>query len=197
MASTIRFYAGDGSPEILPAASGGFNTVGFYGGAFGYSIAVGEYNDNTYRTNEAGTSDGGALPNLKYANSTGAYVAGEVDATELLEVDNDEATLRVILTTDSAVGTQNTVFRAYDRSNIDNEPSGVTVRAAEIRKDQASVRGSGDSSWTTIGGSASVLSFDDQSDPATEHNWWIGLTCSPDTIGEKSQYALYFATEYT
>lgn len=196
MASTIRWFAGDGSPEISPAASGGFNTVGFYGGSFGLSIRVSEYNDTSYRTTEDGSSDGGALPNLKFANATGAYVASEISATELLEVDNDEATIRVQLTTDSAVGTQNTRFRAYDKSNIDNDPSGVTVKAAEIRKDNPAVRGSGDSSWTDIAGSGSVLSLDDQTNSDTEHTWYIGLTASPNSIGEKTNFALYFETEF-
>lgn len=196
MASTIRFFAGDGSPEIQPAASGGLNTVGFYGGSFGLSIRVGEYNDNTYRTNSDGSSNGGLMPNLKFANSTGAYVSTEITATELLEVENTEATLKVQLTTDTSVATQNTKFRSYDRSSINSDPSGVTVRAAEIRKDQALVRGSGDSSWTAIAGSGSVLSLDDQSDPATTHNWWIGLTATPDSIGEKTNFAFYFETEF-
>ena len=47
MASTLRWFAGDGSPEINPAPSGGLNTVGFFGGSFGLSIRVGEYQDNT------------------------------------------------------------------------------------------------------------------------------------------------------
>lgn len=196
MASTLRWFAGDGSPEINPAASGGFNTVGFFGGSFGLSIRVGEYNDNTYRTVENGTSDGGSLPNLKFANSSGAFVAAEITATELLEVNNSEATLRVRLNTDSAVGTQNTRFRAYDKLSINSNPSGVTVRAAEIRKDQTLVRGSGDTSWTTIAGSGSVLPLDDQADPATQHDWYIGLTASPNSIGEKTNFALYFETEF-
>jgi len=196
MASTLRFYAGDGSPEINVAASGGFNTVGFYGAGFGLSIRVGEYNEATYRTIEAGTSDGGALPNLQFANTSGAFVASEIGATELLEVDNDESTLRVTLTTDSAVGTQNTKFRAYDKSDIDANPSGVTVYAAEIRKDNTLTRGSGDTNWTSIAGSGSVLSLDNQADPDTTHNWWIGLTASPNSIGEKTNFAFYFECEF-
>lgn len=196
MASTLRWFAGDGSPEINPAASGGLNTVGFFGGSFGLSIRVGEYNETTYRTNENGTTDGGALPNLKFANISGAFVASEITATELLEIDNDESTIKVQLDTDSAVGTQNTKFRAYDKNSIDNNPSGVTVRAAEIRKDQTSVRGSGDTNWTNIKGSGTVLSLDNQPTTATQHEWFIGLTASPNSIGEKTNFAFYFETEF-
>lgn len=196
MSTTLRWFAGDGSPEINPAPSGGLNTVGFFGGGFGLSIRVGEYNDNTYRTTEDGSTNGGALPNLKYANTSGAYVASEITATELLEVDNDEATLRIQLNSDSAVATQNTRFRAYDKSSINSNPSGVTVYAAEIRKDNAIVRGSGDTNWTAIAGSGSVLSLDDRSLAVTQHQWHVGLTCTPTSIGEKTNFAFYFETEF-
>lgn len=196
MATTLRWFAGDGSPEILPAASGGLNTCGFYGGSFGFSIRVGEFNETSYRTTEDGQTDGGALPNLRWANATGAYVAGEVTATELLEVNNDEATLKIRLNVDSATATQNTELRTYDKDDIDNPPSGVTVYAAEIRKESPSVRGSGDSAWTEIYGSGSVLTFDNRTLPATQHDYFVGLTASPDSVGEKTQFAFYFETEF-
>lgn len=196
MASTIRFFGGNGTPEVFPAASGGFNTVGFYGAGFGLSVRVGEYNESTFRTIENGTSNGGSMPNLRFANPTGAWVAGLIPARELLEVDNSEATLRVRLNTDSAVATQNTNFRAFDKNDINNPPSGVTVLAAEIRKDNVLVRGSGDSAWTTIAGSGSVLSLDSRADLTTQKDFYIGLTVSPNSIGEKTQFALYFETEF-
>lgn len=197
MATTIRWYAGDGSPEILPAASGGFNTAGFFGAGFGFSIRIGEYNQTTFRTNANGTSDGGALPNLRFANTSGAYVASELTATELLEIDNDESTLLVQLTTDNPIKTQNASFRAFDRVSIDNDPSGVTMRAAEIRKDQISVRGSGDTNWTAIAGSGSTLSLADQTtENSTTHNWYVGLTATPTSIGEKVNIGFYFESEF-
>jgi hypothetical protein len=196
MASTLRFFAGDGSPEIAAAASGGLNTVGFFGGGFGLSIRVGEYNDNTYRTDENGTTNGGQLPNLKFANSSGAFVANEIVGTELLEVNNDEATLLIRLNTDSAIATQNTKFRAYDKLSINSDPSGVVVRAAEIRKEETLVRGSGDTSWLAIAGSGSVLSLDSRADLSTQKDFFIGLTATPTSIGEKTNFALYFETEF-
>jgi len=196
MASTVRFFGGNGTPEVLPAASGGFNTVGFYGAGFGLSVRVGEYNESTFRTVENGTSNGGSMPNLRFANPTGAWVGGLIPARELREVNNSETTLRVRVNTDSAVATQNTRFRAFDKTNINNNPSGVTVRAAEIRKDNVLVRGSGDSGWTTIAGSGSVLSLDSRPDLTTQKDFYIGLTVSPNSIGEKTQFALYFETEF-
>lgn len=195
MASTVRFLHPAGSPEINPAASGGFNTIGFFGAGFGLSQRVGEYNDATYRTNEDGSSDGGSLPNLKWANVSGAFVAAEVSATELLEVANSEATLRIKLNTDSSVATQNTKFRAFDKTSINSDPSGVTVQAAEIIKPGGS-RGAGDTNWTSIAGSGSVLSLADQTGVATEHNWYVALSSKPDSIGEKTNFAFYWETEF-
>lgn len=197
MATTIQWFGGAGSPEIQPAASGGLNTLGFFGSNFGFSIRVGEYNNTCYRTNSIGTSNGGALPNLRWANATGAYVGSELTASELLEIDNSEATLLITLNTDAAIKTQNSSLRAFDRLSINSNPSGVTIRAAEIAKDQPAVRGSGDSGWTFIAGSGDTLSLADQTtDDFTTHDWYIGLTATPTSIGEKTNIGLYFETEF-
>lgn len=196
MASTIRFFGGNGSPEVFPAASGGFNTVGFYGAGFGLSVRVGEYNESTFRSIENGTSNGGSIPNLRFANPTGAFVAGLIPARELREVNNFETTLRIRLNTDSAVATQNTNFRAFDKSNINKAPSGVTVRAAEIRKDNVIVRGSGDAGWTVIAGSGSVLPMDNRADLTVQKDFYVALTVSPTSIGEKTQFGFYWETEF-
>jgi len=197
MATTIRWYAGDGSPEILPAASGGLNTLGFFGSNFGFSIRVGEYNNTSFRTNQNGTSNGGALPNLRYANVSGAYVAGELTATELREVDNDETTLKITLVTDNAIQTQNASLRAFDRVDIDNNPSGVTIRAAEVRKFLTGDRGSGNTNWSTIAGSGSTLSLYDQiTADFTTHDFFIALSATPTSIGEKTNIGFYFETEF-
>ena len=197
MATTIQWFGGAGSPEIAPAASGGFNTVGFFGAGFGFSIRVGEYNDTTYRTNANGTSDGNAMPNLKWANVSGAFAGGSSTAEELLEINNSESTLLITLTTDSAIKTQNTNFRAFDRVAINNNPSGVTIRAAEIRKDASLVRGSGNASWAVIAGSGDVLSmFDQTTENNTVHNFYVALTATPVSIGEKTEIGFYFETEF-
>ena len=197
MASTIRWFGGAGSPEIAPAASGGFNTLGFFGASFGFSIRVGEYNTTTFRTNANGTSNGSQLPNIKFANSSGAYVGASLVAEELLEIENTLATLNVRLTTDTAIKTQNSNFRAFDRVNINNNPSGVYIAAAEIEKDNASVRGSGDQFWQQIFGSGSVLTLSDQTTAnSTQHDWYIALTASPLSIGEKTEIGFYWETEF-
>ena len=194
MATTIDWFGGDAANEILPAESGASDTLGFFGANFGFSIRVGEWNNTNFVTDDIGTTNFGQVPNLRWANTSGAYVASELTATELLEVDNSEATLRIRLQTDSAVGTQNSAFRAFDRVSIANFPSGVTVNAAEIIKPDP-VRGSGDTSWTTIAGTGD-LNFDDQVAASSVHSWYVGVTVSPDSIGEKTDLGFYFETEF-
>ena len=192
MATTVRWFGGAGSPEIAPAASGGFNTVGFFGASFGFSIRVGEYNTTTFRTNANGTANGSQLPNIKFANTSGAFVGASLIAEELLEIENTLATLNVRLNTDNAIK-----FRAFDRVNINNNPSGVVIFAAEVRKDQASVRGSGDQFWQQIFGSGSVLDlFDQTTENNTQHDWYVALTATPTSIGEKTDIGFYFETEF-
>lgn len=195
MATTIRWFAGDGAVEIQPAESGNDDTVGYFGANFGFSIRVGEYNNTTFCTNDNGTTNFGALPNLRYANTSGAYVGSELTATELLQIDNSEATIFIRLNTDSAVQTQNAAFRAFDRSNINNNPSGVICYAAEINKPSPSIRGSGDTYWTQIYGSGSVLNLADQTTASGVHTWYIGLTATPTSIGAKT-FSHYFECEF-
>lgn len=196
MATEITWAGGDGANDILPANSGDNDTLGSFGAAFGFSIRVGEYNNTSYVTNDNGTTNYGQVPNLRYANVSGAYVASETVATELLEVDNSEATLRIRLTTDTNVQTQNAAFRAFDRSSINNNPSGVTVYAAEINKPSPSVRGSGDSHWLQVYGSGSTLSLDNQMFATGVHDFYIGITVSPTSIGQKTNLAYYFESEF-
>ena len=194
MATTIDWFGGDGANEILPAESGANDTLGFFGANFGFSIRVGEFNNTSFVTNDNGTTNFGQVPNLRFANTSGAFVASELTATELLEIDNSEATLRVTLSTDSAVGTQNSAFRAFDRVNINNAPSGVTINSAEIIKPDP-VRGSGDTFWTVIAGTGD-LELDDQVAASSVHRWYLGVTASPQSIGEKTDLGFYFESEF-
>jgi len=195
MATVLNFLnPSNPSTEILPAASGGFNTVGFYGPGFGLSVKVGEYNETTYRTTEDGQTNGTALPNLRYANTSGAYVGPSIIAAELVSVLNNESTIRVRLTTDSAVQTQNAELRTFDKTSIDSAPSGVDVFSAEIINPSGT--GTGDVNWTQIQGSGTVLGLDDQTTASTEHNFYIALSATPTSIGEKTNFAFYFQAEF-
>lgn len=190
MATTIDWFGGDFVNQILPAESGTFDTLGFFGGGFGLSIRVGEWNDTSWVTNDDGTAQNGQVPNCKFANNTGVFTPSIIDPRLLTDLDVDEATLAIRLTTDNAVSTQATSFRAFDRINIDSIPSGVTVRAAEIK-----AGGSGDASWTTVAGTGS-LSLDNQAAPSSVHIFYVAVTASPDSIGEKTNLGFYWESEF-
>lgn len=193
MATTLRFLnPSNPADEILPAASGGFNTVGFYGPGFGLSVRVGEFNETTFRTTEDGQTNGNALPNVRWASATGAFVGASIIEQGLQSIGITEATIQVELVTDVAVQTQNTIFRTFDKTSIDNPPSGVDVYAAEVQAGAAS----GDANWTQIQGSGVVLGLDDQTVAATTHNWYLALSSTPTSIGEKTNFAFYFETEF-
>jgi len=193
MATTLKFYnPTNNAIEILPAASGGLNTVGFYGPGFGLSIRVGDFNEGTYITTEDGQTNGSALPNVRWASVTGAYLAASIIPSLLQDILTTEATLEIELVTDVAVTTQNAVFRTFDKASIDNAPSGVDVYAAEVISGAAS----GDTTWTQIQGSGSVLNLADQTISNTTHEWFIALSSTPTSIGEKTNFAFYFETEF-
>lgn len=196
MTTTLTWRGGDGANQIVPAESGANDTLGFFGANFGYSIQVGQYNQTSFVTTDNGSANHGQVPNLKYANTSGAYVASELTATELKEINNDEATLQITLVNDTAVQTRNTAFRAFDRTSINNNPSGCVIYACEINKPSLSVRGSGDTSWQQIYGSGSILSLDDHAYGSGTHRWYIGVTGTPTSIGQKTQIGYYFETEF-
>ncbi len=206
---TITFRSGDEVNIILPAGSGIFDTFGYYGsGGFGFSVKVGEYQDNSFVTNENGTAVSGALPNLKFSSSSGAFVANESSATSLKAAGSGaiqlaEAPLEIELDSSDIGPTswQNMEFRAADPASINLDPSGVTVQAFELKSDpsgnsnKTGFNTDGDSTWTDIHGSGVKLSIDDQLWPSGTHKIWIGLSAKPNSIGAK-KFIKYFAGEF-
>lgn len=190
MATTIDWFGGNFVNQILPAESGTYDTLGHFGGGFGLSIRVGFYNDTSWVTNDDGTAQNGQVPNVKYASLTGCYTPAIVNPRLLTALATSEATLGIRLITDSSVQTQNSAFRAFDRVSIDNAPSGVTIKAFEVK-----AGGSGDSVWTTIAGTGS-LTLDNQTTASGTHIWYVAVTASPNSIGEKRDIGYYFETEF-
>lgn len=203
MAESIDFY----SNNIAIGGSG----IGFFGSAgFGSSVAVGEYQASTYITNSNGTIQGAEINNVKYAHPSSGTTGSSSSPTHLLNIANYKATLNVRFTSTSPVKTQNAQVRIYDRSNINNNPSGVTTKVAEIihpSTTETGLTGSGSSTWSTLAGSGTTLSL--ASSPGssglspsgintvdTRHDWYLALSASPDSIGSKTQYGLWIQLEY-
>lgn len=199
----IGFYAYDDGIYNL-AGSG----LGFYGSAFGTSVNVGSYQDSTWVTDSTGTVQAQQVNNVKYTHPSSGSLNG-LTSIGLLNVPNQLATLNIRFTNATSVRTQNAKVYIYDRNNINNSPSGVTCKVIEIihpSTAQTGNTGSGDSTWTTLYGSGSTKSLisspgvsgqrpSGSSTTNTRHDWYLGISPSPDSVGSKT-FALYFEVEY-
>lgn len=186
--------------------------LGFYGAGFGQSVDVGSYQDTTFITNGAGTAQGQQVNNIKYANTASGYLGSATSGVWLTQMPNYLATLKVSFTHSSAVKAQNVVGRIYDRSNINNPASGVTTKVAELIHPDTiqNNNGSGDTTWLTPAGSAITISLapspgisglyagngGNSTRSDTQHDWYLAITASPDSIGSKTLYGFYISLEY-
>lgn len=205
MAASLKFCAGENFVINDLAGSG----LGFYGANFGDSVGVGLYPSRTFITDSTGATQGAEVDNVKYINSGSGILGSAGSGIPLLAVPNYLATVNIRFTNDTACRTQNVKARIYDRSNINNDPSGVTCKVARIIHPgltQVS-NGSGDATWQTPHGSAVVLTL--VSSPGTsgyspsgtatvdtQHDWFLAISPSPDSIGAKAQFGLYCELEY-
>lgn len=185
------------------------SAIGFYGvGGFGTSVTVDNYNDSTFITSSNGTVQGVAANNNKWRHANSGDVNG-VGPLNLLAIPNAEVTLNLRFIHGTAVNVQNPKVRIYDRLNINNAASGVTTQVAEvIHPDTLQTQtGSGDTSWTLPAGSSVVLSLTNSpgisgthaglSEPASvRHDWFTPVSATPDSIGSKVNYGLFFQVEY-
>lgn len=204
--ATISFIAGGGLFNINNLSGSG---LGFYGTGFGNSVDVGSYQDTTFITNGAGSSQGPQVNNIKYQNVSSGILNSASSGVRLTEMPNYLATLNIRFTHTVAVKTQNAKVRIYDRSNINNAASGVTTKVAElIHPDVTQANnGSGDTSWLTPNGSSVVVDL--VSSPGVsglrpngsqttniQHDWFLAISASPDSIGSKTNFGLYVELEY-
>ena len=207
--ASISFYA---NGALIPTGSG----LGFYGDAgFGSSVTVGAYQGSTFVTNSTGSTQGAAGDNIKYHNVGSGLLSVSGTGIGIDAIPYSAATLQVRFDHSSEVRAENAELRVYDRTNINNSAVGVTTQAAEIvhpwLTEAPSTEGSGvnDGRWYSIGGSGSILSLSPSPGPtgvfvgngtsthtSSIHDWYVGLSASPDSIGSKTAYGLYVSLEY-
>jgi len=199
----------------------GGSGLAFFGDAgFGSSVEVGKYQGTTFVSDGAGGVHGAQAQNVKF-HSAGSGILGTTGSgIGLQTIPNYQATLNIRFTHSTQVKTQNCEIRVYDRFHINNPASGVTTKVAEIIHPDVLQRtfngavliGSGDSQWITPKGSGVVANF--ASSPgisgshagdgvsvistkkSTRHDWYAAISASPDSIGNKTQYGLFFSLEY-
>lgn len=214
--ATVTFYGGEGTNVVAIAGSG----MGFYGsGGFGASVLIGSFQDNTYITDSNGVIQGAKCDNVKYlAPGSGGIAGGEVRA--LRDIPNYLNTLNIRFEHTTAVKTQNATLRTYDRTSIDNPPSGCQIYVFESvhpwdESQPTGPLGSGSTSWKNPGGSGGLIggvTYDPPlalaASPGTSglspsgantvdvrHDWYVGLTASPDTLSAHLA-GVYFSVEY-
>ena len=202
MAANISFFATQNHITNL-----GGSGLGFYGASFGQSVQVGQYQDTSFITNSNGTLQGPQANNNKWVHPASASINGAA-AVNLLAVPNYLATLNIRFTNDTAVRTQNARLYLFDRTSINNNPSGVTTKVAEIIHPDTvqNVNGSGSSVWETPMGSSymglvsspgvSGQRPNGANTTSTRHDYYLAMSASPDSVGSKELYGLFFEVEY-
>lgn len=209
MPAAIDFRGGLGATNESLGASG----VGFYGATFGASVQVGSYQDKTFITNSNGTVNAGELDNNKYVGTSSGVQVNGGSTENLSGVPLASATLNVRFTYDDPVQTQNGEARIFDRSDVDNDASGVTCFVAQLVNGGSGVNQStgaaqaSHNGWMELQGSGTVmtllnspgesgLSPSGDSTTDDQHDWYLSISASPDSIGSKTLFGLFVQTEY-
>lgn len=205
MVAAINFYAGETTNINNLSGSG----LGFFGsGGFGNSVTVGGFQGSTFITDGNGTIQGSQTDNTSWSHPNSGTTNG-AGPYALTFIPNYLSTLNITFTNDTAVTTQNAELRIYDRTGINNDPSGVTCYVAELIHPNTTVSagGSGDTSWIQAHGSGvtvdlvaspgeSGLSPNGPSTSDTKHDHYVVISASPDSIGSKTLFGLYYSVEY-
>lgn len=206
----INFIAqGPGSLINNLAGSG----LGFYGSSgFGASVAVGNWQGTTWITDSTGTIQNAQCHNTQYLNAQSGILDSATSGVPLLEIPNYMCPLNIQFTNGSAVNVQNAKVQVFDRVSIANSPSGVHQAIAEVVHPDTSQSntGSGTKTWQVFSyltpGSSMPLSASpglsgiyggtqNATHASTEHDWYLAMSASPDSIGAKG-YGLYVYLEY-
>jgi|TARA_B100000085_G_scaffold158971_1_gene144521 hypothetical protein len=260
---TITFHANNNdwlvsdhstSPDTINHTAG--SGLGFFGGGFGISVPVGEYQTSTYVTNAAGTASGVRCSNIKYvetADENTCLIQSSTTPIGVSGIPNFQAPLNIRFEHDDAAGVrvQNCKLRIFDRNDINTHAVGVTTQVYEIRHPNptegvdydsdigplkfrgeddvhqwseytdgtamadlvmtpgpgpSGLNTSGDetriaedspgSNVSTAGGYTNYIARSGNSCRATRHDWYVALSASPDSIGSKTDFGLYFTLEY-
>lgn len=205
---SISIYVGE--DQLLPSNSG----LGFYGNdGFNAPILIGAYNGRTFVTNQDGTIEGFECNNNKKISTTGVINGQTGSGIQLISLPNNLSSINIRFEYPTEVRTLASKFYIFDGTvisgvpSIDNDPSGLVCYCAEIRKQNViqEADGLGDTDWISIHGSTFLELI---SSPGTSglrplgastldirHDWFIALSATPNTFGNK-QFSMYFETEF-
>lgn len=177
-----------------PTTIGGTDLLQFAGpGGFDDPITVSEYNDTTHVESSVGANDssGNTPHNNKFISQSGG-TGGDSQADwgggteDLDQITTAEAALLINFADASSIVTTDAVFYAYNGSNTATGPTDVDFRAAEV----------GDANFTQAEGSGSPVTINDDT-ASTSHNYYLVVSASPQSVGEKTAFALRIELTYS
>ena len=160
MATFTHYLQGTTDTEITDV-----DTLQFAGGTFDSKITVGEYNTSTHVKDDTDSdkSSGNTPNNNNYNDDTLPYSDGD-------------CALKINFSDESSVSTESAIFYAYDGADTATAPPDTTVYACE----------SGDDNWTNAEGSGNALALADRTTADTSHDFFIGISASPDNVNLKT-----------
>jgi len=208
MAASLTIFAGE--DFAVPSDLG----LGFFGeGGFDSPVVVGEFNGRTFITDASGSTQNFEANNNKFTSTSGVIHGQTGSGILLTALPNSFATVNMRFENTAAVRTLNPKLYIFDGSfgpsgaNINIPPDGLTFFTAELRKvdEIQTANGLGDSTWLDTSG-LTFLSLIDAPGTLglrpggsftidTRHDWYIAMSCSPITLGDKI-FGLYFEVEF-
>jgi len=192
MSLSIIWKSGD---DTVTISSG--SRIGFFGTNFGESIPLDNYQSTTVSTNSLGTVNNGALPNVKFINTTqGDWGSGTQNLTLL---PSGSATLHIRVTSGSASRLQAVNLYAYSGSfSIGPAGSGSISASAPSNSNIMGFEvGGTNTTWTHISGSASPLVLTPHVSSAQQnHDYYVAISASPSITGVNTVVSLALYTEW-
>lgn len=166
------------------------NLLGFYGSTtYASKTRVATYNVGMHlRTSSGVDTDACAashMTGIQYVAPTTCSISTGGGTVNLNTVTSNQSVRITFTDGATAVSTENGIFYAYDGVVDTNAPMGVTVKGAETTN----------ATWTSCGGSASAVSLANQGSNVT-HYFYVIMSASPDTVGEKTAFAWKISIDY-
>ena len=167
---------------------GAADKINFSGAAFDDAITITEYQTSTHIENDSKEEQCATthINNTMYVSANSININGggaeALNGTNLLTT---ECPLEINFAHASAVALTNVDFYAYDGTTDATGPTGVTTYACE----QA------DTVWVNTDGDGSELSLGD-SGSATSHDFYIAISASHDSVGEKTVFSWKMTLTY-
>jgi hypothetical protein len=106
--------------------------LGFYGASFGSSVQIGSFQDKTFVTNSAGTSQGPAAHNTKFTSPGSGDMKSVGSGIPITKLNSGQRTFHINFDHTTDVNVQNCQLRIYDRENTNYPASGVVTKVAEV-----------------------------------------------------------------